>query len=267
MNAYDVLSRRAVGEKLPLSIGTAIALEALEDNVKYGSLWINLRTLFRNVYDSVETDMRKYLSPTAVVDTIIEELGYINEYSKGKIDHIQVYHREYADLLQRFPKAIIRVPNTPLQKSYDLFMHNVIDEVLRRDTDRTIDFNRGSQLAGKPVVSLIITHYPLDLLSRTQFTKLRLLESYTGLIKSKSQWNTKLTDGKLLKEIPFNEFTIQLFGDGPVQFMRYPKKTRDAIIELASEYKWSSMTTMEKVKQNLNWMKDRYSMEILKQLL
>lgn len=267
MNPYDVLSRRAVGEKLPLSVGTAIAFEALESDVKYGSIWVNLRTLFRNVYDSVDTDQRGELTPKAVVDTMIEELGYITDYSKGKIDHIQVYHREYADLVHRFPKAIIRVPNTPLQKKYDLFMHSVIDEVLLRDNEKTIDFDRGSTLLGKPVSSLIITHYPLDLLSRSHFAKLRLLESYTGAIKSKSQWNTKLTDGKLLKNIPFNDFTVQVFGDGPVQFMRFPKKVRDAIIELADQYNWTSITTMEKVRQNLNWMKDRYSAELLKQLL
>lgn len=267
MNDYDILAKRAVGEKLPLSIGTALAIEPLDSNIKYGSLWINLRTLFRNVYDSVETDQKKLLGPRAIVDTIQEELGYIQDYSKGRIDHIQVYHREYSDLLRRFPKALIRVPNTPLQKQYDNLMNAVIDEVLTRDKNRTIDFDRGSVLTGEPVNSLIITHYPLDLLSRTHFTKLRLLESYTGVIKSKSQWNTKLTDGKLMKNIPFNNFTIQVFGDGPVQFVRFPKNVREAILELADKYDWTSMTTMEKIRQNLAWMKDRYASDLLRQLL
>lgn len=274
MSAYGILAKRAVGE-LPVSIGTSLAVEALKKNdsgdpkkpIRYGSLWINLRTLYRNIYESVETIDKPQLTAAAIADAMQEELGYILEYGAGKIDRIQLYHREYGDLLQRFPGSILRVPNTPLQKQYAAMMNQTIDEVLSRDREGIIDVSKGSQLRGEPTNALIITHYPIDLLSRTAFTKLRLLESYTGAIKSKSNWGSKLTDGKLHPRLPFNDFTIQVFGDGPVLFMRYPKAVRESVLALADKFNWTSVTTLDKVRQNLKWMNDRYTSEILQRMI
>ncbi|UCR74588.1 hypothetical protein [Serratia phage BUCT660] len=274
MNAYDVLSQRAVGE-LPISIGTALALEGLEKNIsagdsgnqRYGALWINIRTLYRNIYESVENIRRPLLTPKAIADTLIEEVQYIRRFASGKIDHVQLYHREYADLLRRFPKAYIKVPNTPLQKQYDAFMNKTLDIVIARDVDQSIEWDKGSILRGEPTKALIITHYPVDLLSRTKFTQLRLLESYTAAIKSKSQWNTKLTEGKNLKNMPFNDFTIQVFGDGPTQFLRMPIAIRRAVIDCAIKYKWTPMTTAEKIRQNIQWIPDKSIVELLREAL
>lgn len=280
MNIYDVLARRAVGE-LPLSIGTSLAMETLKPDGAYGGLWINTRTMYRNIYDALDGEDRKKMVSqinqdksgrfvrdvtAAFVDTLEEELHRILQYGQGKLDKVTLYHREYADLLQRFPAAVLATPNTPLQKSYHFLMNNVIDEVLRRPIGQHIDFDKGSQLKGEPIKALVLSHYPLDLLSQTAFTKLRLIESYSGAIKSKSQWNTKLTDGKLYPRIPFNEFTIQVFGDRNILFMRYPKAVREAILELAEKFKWTSMTTTEKIHQNIAWMNDKYLAEQLKRL-
>lgn len=275
MNIYDLLAKRAVGE-LPLSVGTSLAMEALKEGTGYGGLWINLRTLYRNIYEAFGPDERQQLSQLLAhnsrdvvrgfADTLEEELGQILEFGGGRLEKVTLYHREYADLLKRFPHAILRTPNTPLQKQYNNLMNDTIDEVLLRPIRQHLDFDRGSQLQGEPTKALIITHYPVDLLSSTSFTKLRLLESYTGAIKSRSQWNTKLTDGKLFPRIPFNYLTVQIFGDGPVSFMRYPKPVRDALVQLADQYKWTSVTTTEKMKQNIAWMKDQYAAEALRRL-
>lgn len=281
MNIYDLLARRAVGE-YPISIGTSLAIETLKPGSQYGSLWINLRTLFRNIWDALEGEDRKLIlsgvsgglrTPngksviSALADTLEEELHRLWQVTEGRIDKITLYHREYGDILGRFPHSILLVPNTPLQKLNRSIMVETIDEVLRRRIGLSIDVDRGSQLKGEPVKALIMTNYPVDLLSRTAFVKLRLIESYTGAIKTRSQWNTKLTDGKLMPRIPFNDFTIQVFGDGNVLFRAYPKKVRVAILELAEKYKWTTMTTKEKIRQNLAWMNDRYAAEQLKRLL
>lgn len=277
MNIYDIIANRAVGE-YPLSIGTSLAMETLKPDSKYGSLWINIRTLFRNIWDALDSEDRKLLMENlkgnqagfskqvafAIADTLEEELHRILQVNQGKLDKVVLYHREYGDLLARFPKAFLVTPNTVIQKTRNNLMNNAIDEVLRRPIGEKIDFDRGSQLKGEPVKALILTHYPVDLLSRTAFMQLRLIESYTGAIKTKSQWNTKLTDGKLMPRIPFNDFTIQIFGDGNVLFRSYPKAVRTAILELAEKYKWTTMTTKEKIKQNIAWMNDKYSAELLK---
>ena len=280
MNIYDIIANRAVGE-YPLSIGTSLAMETLKPDSKYGSLWINIRTLFRNIWDALDSEDRKLLMENlkgnqagfskqvafAIADTLEEELHRILQVNQGKLDKVVLYHREYGDLLARFPKAFLVTPNTVIQKTRNNLMNNAIDEVLRRPIGEKIDFDRGSQLKGEPVKALILTHYPVDLLSRTAFMQLRLIESYTGAIKTKSQWNTKLTDGKLMPRIPFNDFTIQIFGDGNVLFRSYPKPVRTAILELAEKYKWTTMTTKEKIKQNIAWMNDKYSAELLKGML
>lgn len=280
MNIYDILARRAVGE-LPLSIGTSLAMETLEPNKRYGGLWINTRTLYRNIYDALDGEDRKALVGSlmqdksqrnnqvvvaAFADTLEEELHQILQYGQGKLDKVTLYHREYANLLRDYRHAILFNPKTPLQKTFRHLMDNVIDEVLRRPIGRYVDFDKGSQLKGEPIKALIMTHYSIDLLSRTEFTQLRLIESYSGAIKSKSQWNTKLTDGKLYPRIPFNAFTIQVFGDRNILFMRYPKPVREAILELSERFKWTTMTTMDKIRLNLNWMNDRYTAEMLKRL-
>jgi len=202
----------------------------------------------------------------AFADTLEEELHQILQYGQGKLDKVTLYHREYANLLRDYRHAILFNPKTPLQKTFRHLMDNVIDEVLRRPIGRYVDFDKGSQLKGEPVKALIMTHYSIDLLSRTEFTQLRLIESYSGAIKSKSQWNTKLTDGKLYPRIPFNAFTIQVFGDRNILFMRYPKPVREAVLELSERFKWTTMTTMDKIRLNLNWMNDRYTAEMLKRL-
>lgn len=280
MNIYDILARRAVGE-LPLSIGTSLAMETLEPNKRYGGLWINTRTLYRNIYDALDGEDRKALVGSlmqdksqrnnqvvvaAFADTLEEELQQILQYGQGKLDKVTLYHREYANLLRDYRHAILFNPKTPLQKTFRHLMDNVIDEVLRRPIGRYVDFDKGSQLKGEPIKALIMTHYSIDLLSRTEFTQLRLIESYSGAIKSKSQWNTKLTDGKLYPRIPFNAFTIQVFGDRNILFMRYPKPVREAVLELSERFKWTTMTTMDKIRLNLNWMNDRYTAEMLKRL-
>ncbi|AGX01738.1 hypothetical protein CF95_gp016 [Erwinia phage PhiEaH1] len=281
---YDILAKRATGE-LPLSIGTSMAIEALKEPAvyeKYDTLWINIRTLWRNIYDAIEREDRERMikppSPAqmdahyrqickAMADTMKEELQQIRGFLDGKLKGVRVYHLGYKDLAKKYPMAILRVPTTPLQQQYADLMERTLDYVLMEDADTLIEQDKGSELRGEQTKSLIITHCPVDLLSRTKFNQLRLLESHTGAIKSKSQWSTKLTEGKEMKIVPFNYFTIQVFGDGGVHFNRWAIKARRELLEVATSAKWTPVTTMEKIKYNLKGMKDQFLAKQLQRLL
>lgn len=264
-DAYSILADRVV-DKLPLSVGTSLAIEALKDNDTYDTLWINSATLFRNIYEAVDRDRRNLLTPAAIATTIEEEISFIRRYLGDKIDGVRLYHLGYRDLAKRYPHAILFTPKSDIQIQYDQVMNDSLEVLLGRDDGQTIEQDKGSELRGETTKSLIITHYPTDLLSRTKFNQLRLLESHTGAIKTRSQWFTKLTDGKDLKIIPFNYFTIQIFGDGKKHFNRYPVKVRQAIIEIAKQYKWTPLTTMDKIRYGINRMPDQYAAAQLRQV-
>ncbi|ELF5188676.1 hypothetical protein RBD99_004411 [Salmonella enterica] len=273
---FDLLLTKRKKDNLPISVGTSLAIEALRENKRYDSIWINIRTLYRNILHSIEDKDERELftnpsnrkeAAAAIARVISQETGIIKNFLNGRIDAVRLYCLGYTDLHRKFPNAKLKVPTTDIQKNYWGLMDAVIDEVLAEDYDQVIDWDKGSELEGEHTRSVIITNHAVDLLSRTKFKELRLLESHTGVIKSKSQWYTKLSDGKMLSNIPFNRFTIQVFGDGPFQFERWGHKFRNEIIGLATEMRWTPVTTLERIKFSLNRMRDKYSGELLKKLL
>jgi hypothetical protein len=276
MGKLDQLLTERKKDNLPISVGTSLAIEALKENQRYDSIWINVRTLYRNVLHSIEDKDERalFMSPSAQLEAaaaigkvISQEKEIIENYLNGRVGGVRLYLLGYEDLSKKFPNAKLKVPTTDNQKGYWNLMDKVIDEVLADDYDQTIRWDKGSELEGEHTRSVIITNHPVDLLSRTKFKELRLLESHTGAIKSKSQWYTKLSDGKLLSNIPFNRFTIQVFGDGPFQFERWGHKFRGEIINLARESRWTPVTTMDRIRFSLSRMRDKYSGEMLKKLL
>lgn len=276
MENFDQLLSARKKDNLPISVGTSLAIEALKENQRYESIWINVRTLYRNILHSIEdTDERaKFMlkdnrpeAAAAIGKVISQEKEIIQNYLNGRVDGVRLYLLGYQDLAKKYPNAKLKTPMTDNQKNYWGLMESVIDEVLGVDYDQEIRWDKGSELEGEATRSVIITNHPVDLLSRTKFRDLRLLESHTGAIKPKSQWFTKLSDGKDLKNMPFNRFTIQVFGDGPLQFERWNIKFRNAILGMARDNRWSPVTTLDRIRFSIDRMRDKYSGEMLKKLL
>lgn len=260
MDSLDILSGRAVGE-LPLSIGTSLAIEALKDVQGYDSIWINVKTLYRNIYESCDREYLDKLEANGIADTISDEINFIRRHLANKMK-VVIYDLGYKGLAKRYPKAILKEARTPLQIAYEKMMNETIDIVIGEDFDQEIEYDAGSELAGEPTKSLIITHYPVDLLSRTKFRQLRLLESHTGAIKGRSEWFSKLQNGREMNFVPFNKFTIQIFGDGK-HFSGYPPKVKKAVMTMAIENRWTSVTTNDKVRFSIKRMKDIYTSTLL----
>lgn len=281
------LSQRTMSA-FPVSIGTSLALESIDkgpndpydkeriipntvDTQEYSELWVNLFTLFRNIYQSIPTASREGIDPAEYKDVLLQEIDiikdFIGSHTRGKMKCI-FYASDYAQLKFHHPHAKIRQDNTDKQKLYTSTMLTVIGGVFKHFTkdDKSIKHFKLGIEPDKSSKALIMTHYAYDLLSSKKFSNLDLLESHTGLLKPKGLWYTKLTNGNSLVSIPFNKMTIQVFGDGQT-FLGLNKEVRDQVFEISTKYNWNPLTTNDRVRLGISSMKDAFTKTILLDML
>lgn len=255
----EALAGRAVGQ-FPISIATSLAIESAvgihEDFpsdtppiLKRGLLMVNVRTLIRNLWGSLEKDEKVKLNEYTMAEAISNEIrtieSVIAEYADGRCECI-FFECTYGDLMGKFHRGLVKVPNTPGQMAYAAIERAVV-KLLRTEfaaTCTVVEYVRS--FPDMHERAMIITHYPIDLLQRYRFDNLVLLESHTGAIKPPTQWNTKLHNGKELSMIPFDRMTLQLFGDGVI-FQPMPIKIRQRVLEIATKHNWSAITTKDYV--------------------
>jgi len=253
----EILTNRTVGQ-FPLSIATSLAIESLigihpdapSDSPPiqhHDALWVNMRTLIRNLLGSIPTDQRKHLTEQTVAEYIVNEMRAIEavcvEHGDGRFD-VAYYKCSYSDLTYTYNKAILKVPTTPGQKASHIFEEQVLKVIDAEYQGHIPYLTLTRKFPDVHVKALMLSHYPVDLLQRYKFESLSLLESHTGAVKPPSLWNTKLHNGKELERIPFDRMTVQLFGDG-VTFTPMNLKVRQKMIELAEKNKWTPMTTKD----------------------
>lgn len=254
---------------LPISIGTSLALEGAfgvyPDRPvnpapihQTREVWINVRTLIRNLIGCLPVEIKELVTPPVLVPVLLEELAIIEaavvKASEGMARTV-FYCADYTTLSRKFPKAMLRVPKTPKQIWAQMLEDTAVRQVLSEPLSQDMRVFR-YEITGRHQSALIVTHLPVDLLARYSFNKLELLESHTGIIKPYPQWHTKLTGGKELPNIPFNTFSLQVFGDNGNQFGSMPPSTRREVLDLAKEDNWTSVTTPEKIRMSLRKVKD-----------
>jgi len=246
---------------VPVSIGTSLALEGAFGEypdrpvspapiLKVKEVWFNVRTVIRNLIEAIPTDQREALTAEALWPALVEEMTIIDAAvvrgSTG-LTRAVFYLNNYLHLQRKFPRAILRHAHTPKQ----VFMASMEDKLLRMlaKDPVSVDYRtfRTHEIDGQHPESFIVTHYPVDLLSRYSFKNLELLESHTGAIKPYSEWHTKLTNGNALENLPFCPLTLQLFGDKGNHFSSMPTKIRQQILDIADADHWSSVTTRDKI--------------------
>lgn len=261
---------RELSTVIPLSIATGLAIESLlgvhpeipvDRPPVLGTklVMINLRTLIRNVHGALETEIKKIVTPQAIGLAVSEEMiiieSAINKTSEGRA-LVVFYACSYQSLKRLFPNALLRFANTDLQLKYanleKTALKYILDSQPHHDV-RTFDVD----IDGQYPDTIIITHSPVDLLSRRHFEKLTLLESHTGAFKTHLQWNTKLTNGKDLVRIPFGRMSLQVFGDNGQHFSPMPNKIKDAVKDTAEKYLWTATTTHDKIVYGINKIEDQ----------
>ena len=258
---------RDVGN-IGVSIGTSLAIEnslgVLPENpmneppiLKFNSLYINLSTMFRNLSASLTARDQKALIPEDAAGVLYAEMsmieGFVNDVVGSKVN-VVFYTNDVGDLSKRYPHAKVKKPTTQKQEIYQA-IHDDTLRYLVGMFDSEVNYQAFNfKMQGKGDV-LLLTHVPFDLLSNYNFDRLVLLESHTGRLKPKSEWGSKL--GAKDATLPFNEFMLQVFGDGSTFLSPLPIKHRKALLEVASKDKWSPITTVPRMKVSITKIEDR----------
>ena len=278
----SIMSNRVVGQ-LPLSVPTSLALEAAigihpdykvnkEPILKYDEFWINITTLFRNMHSSIEKESIDKVTPIMYADALDEEMTFIEELIKERSNNsvkVKFYYSNYQHIELHYKQAVVRMDNTDKQKDYTALRNKVIRIILERHKENPTHhiYVFGLHIKHRGDVKkkvMLLTHYAIDLLTDA-FSHITLLESHTGKIKEKAQWYTKFED-KDLAQIPFADWSIQIFGDKEI-FRPLALSLRKDILEVAKKYNWSSITTHAKVLYGVESMKNQYAKEILKSII
>ena len=247
---------RVFGETLKISVGTALAIERLlkeEKSLKVEYLYINVRTLFRNLHEAFEDHSK--LNPSLLAKELGEEMELIKSVVETKVVgnmEVVFYICSNKSMHKIFSEAKLKLPHTDKQKEYEHIerttMEGFIDNYPLGKTIKIFD----CLVKGSNSTALILTHFPMELLSASTFRTLKLIESHTGVIKEKMEWITKLDNDPEYQNIPFNALSLQLLGDGAIQFYRGNVKFLKLFKEVATKNKWHAGTTASKVKFDLD---------------
>jgi hypothetical protein len=263
----EAMATRAIGQ-YPISISTSLALESAFGHypekpivnpppiTAVNNIWFNVRTLIRNYIGAMDQALADHMTPDQLATGLMEELTVIESVmaaqSQGYCNSV-FYVADYSRMTHTFSNAFLRSPKTPKQRLYATLEDATIKRLVVAPISQPIRRFNYELVAANNLFpkSFIVTHLPIDLLSRYSFQALSLLESHTGTIKGPALWNTKLTGGKDHPEIPFSRFTLQVFGDNGHMFSPMPQRLKDIVLRLAKLDNWSAVTTKDRIRFSL----------------
>lgn len=259
----------------PISIAGSLAMEGLLHTGEfadrdgelaineYQALFLNLRTLFRNAFYAFEEN-RERLTPDVLKTCIEEDIENIFATARAVAPSMVCvfYLCEYKKVNREFPKGTFRNANTPNQVFYNSLEQDVYKMFLLEQPRRD-DFQVFDVYPDGDKNTLLLTHYPCDLLAVKKFPRLALLESHTGEVKTQLQWNTKMYNKP--ERIPFNKGFLTLFGDN-VMFHPQDRKIRTVVLKVAEKYSWNASTTMDRINNCLRLANEPHVIAYLREL-
>jgi len=172
---------------LPISVGTALAIEALSGKpiYKYSTFLINLRTIVRNArqaYDQYTPTVNE-LTQACKEDIIGIAEGIIALKLVSPLD-IKFYYPSYKNLPKLFPLAKLKdvtKQGTDKQKEIANLEEKVIDKLLPEFGKAISQVNSViPEFAGR---GLILTGHPVDLVTTKSYARLFLLESQQNIFE------------------------------------------------------------------------------------
>lgn len=256
---------RDTGE-FPLSIGTSLAIEGLlgihpdkpraprgADNIN--RLYINIETLIRNCVAAMTNEAARQASVDGLVDVVgaeMQTLPQILQDTRPGVFEVIYYFEDPETPKWLFPQATFKTPTTERQHYYATLTDAVVNHLMAWAEHEQIPIEiyatRKKPQYGGSVA--LLTHFPHQLLWNYQFGALWLLESHTGKLKGNALWASKLSGVKADDFLPFNAFLLQIFGDGVV-VQGQSRRMKDEVKALAKRHRWTTTTTMEKIRSNL----------------
>ena len=248
----------------PVAIGTGLALESMFDPVidpydpdreipnkielkdyKY-HIW-NIYTIIRNLLHSVdEKDKISLITDKNFTKELNQEIDtLINLYNNTDLT-VVIFIPDYDKVMDSFNKHKVSEFTKPMVE-----LLAVRDYLKNYTPDGLINtITGGFNIPRMEGNILLTTHLTVDLLN--QHSKITLLESNTGKVKSKYEWYTKYHPiGKRdLDTIPMVEEVLYILGDHNM-VIPAPLTTRLELYQVAIDRRWTSKTTREKIVADL----------------
>lgn len=215
----------------PISIGTSLSLETIFDPIqevydpnrevpekidinKYNTYLFNISTLFRNIIATISYNQLENIKKKDVLEVLLEEIEWLTNFFSMNNLIIDFYICKYTYVKKTYEKKkVLRLATTAKQIYIEELKNYCLDYIIKQDDvhvfTKDIKVNKDN--------TLIFTHIPFDLLSYNNFLTLDLLESNTGIVKSRKMWYTKyypLPNGINMDFIPLLEYLLaEVFGD------------------------------------------------------
>lgn len=256
------MTDRVLGEEIAISVATAQIFElTLTQEIPYkpDGVIFNVRTLWRNFWEAYDKDTRPITRN--LVEPFFEELEVI----AGLMVNIGIQHYfywpEYRGLFTKFPGSVPKPDEKKTANAviFDASEALIAAEVKRRKAATILDLllpnNNGN--------FWLVSHLPIDLFNRYQFSSLKLLQSHTGRLIEPIGWNKTIFANERYHRMPFNVFTFSIFGDRSKMFSGHPIRIRKAVFQLAEENHWTPLTTIEKIRYDIKKVTDTDLKKIL----
>lgn len=243
---HELLTNRAMSG-FPVSIGTGLALETLfqptqdvidesrdvikmEDLSQYSLYVFNLSTLLRNLISTLPSKELFRIPRKEILATLVDEMDFITNHFDAQSIEVKFYVHTYKFVkdVYRDPKYL-RKPSTDQQHLIESITEYCLEKLKKEESVST--FHKDIKYEKQDSV-LLFTHVPFDLLSHGRFMKLDLLESHTGLIKTRKDWWSKYypIPREDMSFMPFHEYALSVFGDR-VMFKPAPLAERKSLLE------------------------------------
>ena len=270
MTLLNNLFHDRVTSGFALSISTGLAMETLftpreavydPDRVapvrvsvtKYSYLYINIQTLIRNLLQALPRERLDAISPPMLVEVLAQEMEIIQDLLRIEgqgVCQARFFSTDYSRLFNGYDHFKPRIDKTPLQKRLRWVSDQAKGMLLAED--QSILRVRDHFDIVAPYNVLMLTHLPLDLLSYPIFRSLELLESHTGKIKDRLEFNSKYHhfDDAGFERLPFNRPLLYIFGDSSM-IVPTGLKIRRSVLELAKTHRWTPITSVQRVKMDL----------------
>lgn len=260
-----IIVNREVG-KLSLSIGTSLAIEGMmgiHDTLVLQKpyplytadhIWINVRTLIRNIYGSMNKELKFNSQYVDYQETLFAEMhqivDLINRETNGHA-WVNFYYPSHRSLATRYPHVTLKNDNSKNTLALKEIERWIMDGGYTPIPFHVEQINLDINASGVNKL-LILTHQPLDLLHINGCNNVGLVESHTGVVKDSHRWYTKLKGCSKEPRIPFNHVTIQIFGDSGDELQPSNIRLRSELVELAEKAKWTQNTSVTQMVRSAN---------------
>lgn len=266
-----VLLRKMSG--FQLSISTGMAMETLfaprrevydpertppprASLEEYDSVWINVHTLLRNIINATDYNDIRAIRPQMLAEALSEEIEQIQSLcvNEGQSKLVPVFYASsYSSFYRgKGPEYKLRIPTADKQVAFMQAISHAVFETQKLGLHIVTLSDAQFQPRFPNERCLLMSHVTPDLLGEGKFGKMELLESHTGKIKTRREWNTKYSQFGQHKweEMPWCKQLLCFLGD---KYILQPLSIgiRKQIQELAKDRHWTPMTHPSAINSDL----------------